>query len=288
MLKPEQTLTQGVLEIYQDPETAAAISSLQPFLGNLKRNLVIKDGYMTINTPFITFMLLNPQITRQFQLAAAETIDAFGEAVKNQNSSQVMESVFFVGSRQGEVFATGRLGKPAAYDLPIVYSRTEGNPQEQAMTTTHHTMAIVHTHPPMKDVLAPSVIVDTDRERGGDLHIFLHLRTARHQDLALGESGFIRHPLSIILQDDLENHTTSMLFIREKEELDLLDERTYLQRLRDNTAKMKDAGSPKEVSVILSELGFQSCYLEIPSGQFYNYPPVDRNNVAQIVKDLNL
>lgn len=291
--KSEHELEKFVEEVYQDPDTIEIISSMHPLLEHIKSRFVLDgDGKIVINRAFLSFILLDPDCVKEFQLATARTVDAFISAVDKQDSALVTESGFFIDSKYGELFIANAPEKPAAYDIPdpALIGLEEDVEEDDPERLTY---VMVHTHSlsPSGDPLLPSVILETDDKRyKGDLYIFLALRQMRKKVLEAGEPiGFVEYPLSIILQDNLERFTVDMLIIREGVELDLLNEQTYLQRLIDSTETMTHASSSEEVCGILSDLGFRSSYLEFPVNRFYHYYPfIDLDQLPRITQDLGL
>lgn len=231
----------------------------------------------------IILMATKPDISRQIHTASAKTVEAFIKASSLQDPRGVKEAVFFVFNRGEEgIFTTVVPEKPAAYDLDILQIETVEDKERE-------TMAMVHTHPPLGDVLAPSVIeVRPDGKLVGDLYVFIHMNKIREEAVRLGEKSFIQRPLSLILQDDLLSFTTKMLFIVEGGSLGSLSDDERIRDLRDFNRKMKAAKKESVVQRILSDLGFNSSFLEIPSEQFYDYPIGFYENWNKIGFDLRI
>lgn len=284
-------MTEGIVEkhvrgLYSTDDTTAPLKQI---VNEVEQSLIY-NGNFDITNDFLWLVFLKPQITQQIHLASARTIDRFQEAVRSQNPGLVKELVFFIAYKRSEGFlATEAPEKPAAYDMPVPKIKTVEDPQRQ-------TMVMVHTHPPIDSVLAPSTIVrrtfQKDKTKyAGDLYAFWGMRKLSRESVGIKGREvpeFIERPLSLILQDHPESETTKLFFIRESEARTTLSEQEYIDQLKRNKKRIIRAKNEQTVQRVLADLGFNSSYLSLPITHFYDYPLLTPDQIDQIAGDLDL
>lgn len=238
------------------------------------------DNFQIDNT-FLNLIFLDPSLTLAFHLASARTIDMFRKTLKEGSPSLVKESGFFIAHKQGiGLISTMVVDKPAAFDLPTPSVKTVED-------DTRLSIVGVHTHPPLRDVLAPSVLVETDQGYKGDLYSFLAMRKMDQEDIQKGKpANFIQRPLMIILKDNLKTENTEILFIRETKQLALLEEPTYIQMLQENVKLFKEASATTAVCRHLTRMGFVSSFISTPITQYYRYPNFAPWEIRAVAADL--
>lgn len=242
-----------------------------------------REGNVEIDGDFFFLLFNKPIISQQFQLAVLRTNFSFLEAVKKQDPVLVREEAFFVYHKGGEIIPTMVVNRPAAYDRPMSEIETKEDEERQAAV-------FIHTHPPFANhVLSPSVILDNENiGYKGDLYSFLAIRKANEEDKAQDKKpSFIRRPLSILLQTDLERLTVKMLLIRESERLADTDRQLYIDLLKQFGGAIKRCQTEEEVCKYLQQIGYQASYLEFALGKYNSYPFISPPEVAKIVKDIS-
>lgn len=253
--------------IYKDKESLAFF---EPLIARLEGDFVAK-GATRSDAGFVALLFLKPVLTRNLQLVCARTLADYFRAVRAGDPKLVREHFFFVFYRPDVGVAPTRLPfKPAAYDLPIPEIKTVKDSERR-------TLAMIHTHPPLDDLLSPSVLIGEGVEAKGDLRAFYALRS--------GES-FAEDFLSIILQQDLERDIVKVLILREGKELQELSEEQYMKRLRANKQRVGEAQSEAEVCATLRSMGYLTAYIEAPIGEFFSYPLIDPDVFKQAIRDL--
>ncbi len=260
-----------VKQLYRDQTTKEAILSLAPVVENLESRLKRKlalNGQFGIDFDALCLMFVKPQITNQFHLVTARTTDSYIKAVETHDASFVKEWVFFVNNTPQGIQATVAPKIPAAYDLPRPKIKTSKDQWDQT------SIMMVHTHPPIDKVLAPSTIIELpEKKYVGDLYAFTKMHDQNQEGSDLSKApAFIKRPLSLTIQEELESIVIQMLFIRESNALRKLTEDERIRDLKGIKRKMGKARRIKTVQTILNDLGFRSSYLELPSSDFYNYP----------------
>lgn len=223
-------------------------------------------------------------MTYSFHLASARTIDRFSKAARKRDPSLIEESQFFIVHQPGVgLSSTVIVNKPAAYDLPIPpIPKTTTVRDKNEISIVHF-----HTHPPLGDILAPSVLIETDKGYIGDLYAFSSLRV-KSKENALGgrKPSFIDRHLAIILQDDLATHRVNVIFLRESKQLALLDHPTYIQKLRENAELFAKVPDIQTVCQHLRQLGFLVSWVDLSFTDYYDYPPFSFTQAQRIAEDL--
>lgn len=274
----ERKLEDEIEEFYKSLSEEDLPLEWRNYLGILERNLATSPSWSYDELLRMCFM--NTSIAKEFQLCAARTLDSFLAALKNQEPKQVMEHAFFIDRHFQKGVSTSVITeKPAAFDREILTYETKEDAGRE-------TLIVVHTHPPLEHVLAPSTIEYSNRERKGDLYSFVFMRK-NSIDYPSDKSGFTRMPLLIILQDDpFERDATKLLAIRERPDLALLDDSNYVKMLRRYRGRIKQAKSEEEVCTILRELGYFAGFVEIPAPHFYKFPPLLPEHLNDLSRQL--
>ncbi|MBI4225837.1 hypothetical protein HY612_01870 [Candidatus Roizmanbacteria bacterium] len=239
-------------------------------------------GQLSLDLIFLLFHKL--EISRQIHLSILQTREAYQEAISIHDPTKVIELVFFVEfDLTVGLTASEAVEKPAAYDLPL--------PDVETAERDAHTVAMLHTHPPLPDdILAPSVIVTDDYgNRFGDLYSFIVIRKENQKAQENKRKTTFAQPLlSIIIKEDLEKERCQLLLIRESSTLMELDEAEYIKLLNEYQERLSKAKSGDEVCQILRGMGYFCSYLELSAADFYNYPMIPsvesfKNLLAEIL-----
>lgn len=243
--------------------------------------LKIDEEDFTIDRDFLTLLALDPSLTYALHITSARTTDRFLKAVREQNSKLVEESHFFIDHCQGKgIVPTVVVDKPAAYDLPAPRFKTV---EDETRTNLAH----VHAHPPLRDVLAPSVLIETAQGYKGDLYALSATREMNRQDVQNGKKPtFTNRQLFIILQDNLNTQEASILFIRQTEQLASLDLPTYIQKLRESTKFFEEVPNIQTVCQYLRQLNFRASHVTLDFSQYYGYPFFEPYQLERLADDL--
>lgn len=259
-------------ELYQnsyqnDPEWKTVIE-------DAKRRVLAEKPNITVSLPFIFYIFGRPEIAARFPTIQLKTLEAFGETPQ--------EFAFFIDEDSNNIFATGDVQKPAAYDLPMPDIDALEAPRRQ-------TIAMVHTHPPLGDILKPSVYFQHDGKEGGDLYTFSRIWELRAEAIAEGNyPPFAERPLSIIMHSDVDRGTEKILFILESDELAALSKDQYIDHLKKHKDLIDNSNSEEEVVKALREMGYKASMAEITIDALYSEFPILGNQFAQLLQDLGL
>jgi hypothetical protein len=264
------------------------VEFLKPVVVEIEKNLVT-EGKLNISRNFLKLMFLHPLSSRQFQKSMAQTVTSYFRAVEAQDPTLVMERAFVLSMdfRSG-ILVSESLEQTAAYDSqrPKIKVGEEANISNQTKR-----FVAVHTHPPLptEKILVPSVIAELPSgDIRGDLYIFSFVRAFQQITSSVESGTFIRRPLQVILQQDLDESAVKILLIRENQALEELELEKYTEMLRDNQDKISKSKDQQSVLSALRSMGYNVGFLSLPIEEFYSYPMIHNPAlIAEFVQDIN-
>lgn len=282
MSKEKESAEKYVRKLYSDINRNWERYPLKKIVDHFRSEFQrIDEENFSVSQKFLALVFIDPSLTYSFHIASARTIDRFLKATRKGDSFLIEESHFFIDHRPGTgLFSTITVNKPAAYDLPIPKIKTVED-------ETRITIAHFHTHPPLGDVLAPSVLIETSKGYKGDLYAFSAIRAMNKENVLKGKKpSFVPHQLAIMLQENLTSQQVSILFIRESKKLALLDHPTYIQMLRANAKLFEDVPDTQTVCQYLRQLNFQASCVDLSALEYYSYPFFSPTHLERIAEDL--